>query len=168
MENLVKIGSIYKAHGVKGMMKVWVTPEYMNDLLQMEAVFIDTPDNTLPFFIKTVEAISPDTALLWVEDIDSKEKVSLLVKNSIYARENDLEFLVEEDEGILGYLVVDNQIGKIGKIIEVAEMPNYQMAKVNYRDRVVLIPMHADLIEEVDDETQKITMNLPDGFLEIF
>ncbi|HUH73515.1 MAG TPA: ribosome maturation factor RimM [Chitinophagales bacterium] len=168
MKDLIQVGSIHKAHGVKGIMKVRVKPDYMEDLLQVEAVFIETPKETLPHFIKSIEKIADDVVLLLLEDFDSKEQITPMSKYPILLREEDLTEIFEEYESLVGYTVIDNAIGKIGEIKEVIEMPSYELVKVVYQNRIVMIPMHEDLVEDVDEEEKKITMNLPEGFFEIF
>ena len=64
MNQYVQVGSVYRAHGVKGMMKVKVDPFYMEDLLDQEAVFLETSSGPLPYFIQSIEAIAEDMVLL--------------------------------------------------------------------------------------------------------
>lgn len=168
MNDLVQIGSIYKAHGVKGIMKVRVTPEYMEDLLQLDAVFIQTSKETLPYFIKTIEDIADDMVLLQVEEINSKEQITPLVKCPILARDEDLSVELDEWETIVGYFIIDKTAGEIGEILEVIEMLHQDLARVKYQDREVLIPIHEDLVDEVDETGKKIFMDLPEGFFEVF
>ena len=99
---------------------------------------------------------------------DSKEQITPMSKYPILLREEDLTEIFEEYESLVGYTVIDNAIGKIGEIKEVIEMPSYELVKVVYQNRIVMIPMHEDLVEDVDEEEKKITMNLPEGFFEIF
>ena len=168
MKDLVQIGSIYKAHGVKGIIKVRVKPDYMEDFLQVEAVFIETSKETLPHFIKTIEKIADDMVLLQLEDITTKEQITPMAKFPILLREEDLTEIFEEWESIVGYMIIDNTVGKVGEVKEVIEMPNYELAKVNYQNRIIMIPIHEDLVEEIDEDEKKIIMNLPEGFFEIF
>lgn len=168
MEDLVQIGSIYKAHGVKGMMKVRIIPEYMDDFLQLDAVFIQSSKSTLPYFIKSSEAIADDMALLQVEEINSKEEITSLIKAPLLARDEDLSIELEEWETLEGYIIIEKTIGEIGEILEVIEMPHQELARVQYGDREVLIPIHEDLVVEVDEDNRKIIMDLPEGFFEVF
>lgn len=168
MKDLVQVGSIHKAHGVKGIIKVRVKPDYMDDLLQVEAVFIETPKETLPHFIKTIEKIADDLVLLQLEDITSKEQITPMSKYPILLREEDVAEIFEEYESIVGYTIIDNTVGIIGEVKEVTEMPSYELARVSYQNRSIMIPIHEDLVEEVDEEEKTITMNLPEGFFEIF
>ncbi|MCO5232733.1 MAG: ribosome maturation factor RimM [Chitinophagales bacterium] len=165
---LVQIGSVYKAHGFKGMMKIRVIPEYMDDILHLDAIFIKTPSNTLPYFISSIEDIADDMALLQLEEITSKEEITPIIKCPILAREEDLEGELEEWESLVGYHISDKNIGEIGEIFEVIEMPHQEIAKVIYQEREILIPIHEDLIVEIDEIKKKILMDLPDGFFEVF
>lgn len=168
MSELVQIGSIYRAHGVKGVMKMRVVPEFMDDLLELEAVFIDTSKGTLPHFIRKVEAIADDMALLQLEEVDSKEKATALIKCAVLARDEDLSVELEEWESLEGYFIIDHLAGEIGVITEIMEMPHQDLAKVQYQGRAVLIPIHEDLVTNVDETDKKIYMQLPEGFFEVF
>lgn len=168
MEDLVQIGSVYKAHGVKGIMKVRITPEYMDDFLQLEAVFIQGSKSTLPYFVKSSEAIADNMALLQVEEIDSKEQITPLMKAPLLARDEDLSVELDEWESLEGYVIYDKTKGLIGEILEVIEMPQQELARVQYQEREVLIPIHEDLVDEVDEDERKIYINLPEGYFEVF
>ena len=39
--------------------------------------------------------------------------------------------------------------------------------EIKYNSRVVLIPIHEDLIKEIDKENNIIHLDIPDGLLEI-
>jgi 16S rRNA processing protein RimM len=170
MGKLVTIGTIFRPHGVHGIMKVKVEPLLMNDLLELEAVFIQTEKDTLPYFIKNVEAIADDMALLTLEEITGKEQVMALAKCPIMAREEDLSHeIIEEDwEDLRGYIMIDEQMGIIGPIDDLLEMPQQVLAQLHYQGKEILVPMHDDLIVEVDDSTRRVVVNMPEGFFEIF
>ena len=169
MSKLITIGSIFRAHGVHGIIKVMVEPVFMDDLLELEAVFIESPKTPHPFFVKHVEAIADDMALLTLEEIDSKEKITPLLKCNIQAREEDVSAEEPEDwEDLDGYLLIDKNEGIIGPIEELIEMPHQILAQLHYKGKEILVPMHDDLIIEIDDQQRRVTMNLPEGFFEIF
>lgn len=64
-------------------------------------------------------------------------------------------------------LLVDQNAGEIGHITEVLEMPQQEMAAVQYQGREVLIPLNEQFIIEVDHATQKVLMDLPEGLLNL-
>jgi 16S rRNA processing protein RimM len=170
MSKLVIIGSVFRPHGVHGIMKAKIDPIFMEDLLDIEAIFIKTEKEELPYFIKSVEAISDDIALIKLEEITGKEQVMALAKCPILAREEDLSSDLEEEswDDIRGYLMIDDQVGIIGPIADLIEMPQQILAQLQYQGKEILVPMHDDLIIEVDDSERKIIVHMPEGFYEIF
>lgn len=169
MTEWIQLGSIYRTHGLKGMMKVKVDPLYLDELLEMEAVFLQTKAGNLPYFIKSVEAISDDMVLLQLEDVDTKEKAEELLRVPVMAEAENLEMVTAEEwNGVVGYLLHDKKMGIIGPILQVLEMPQQVLAEVHYKGKDILVPLHDDLIVEVDDMERKIIMSLPEGYFDIF
>ena len=169
MEQLVQIGNIINAHGVKGIMKMKITPAYWEDIQYMKAVFIYGANNELiPYFIEHIEATMDDIFLIKLEGIDGKEQATQFQKAAVYARSEDISVEVIEEENIVGYTLIDKTSGAICSIIEIVEMPHQDLAKVIYEGREVLIPLHEDLIEELDDKSKQLIMILPEEYFKIF
>lgn len=169
MTELIQLGSIYRPHGVKGMMKVKVDPLYMDELLGLEAIFLQTKAGNLPYFIQSVEAISDDMALLQLEDVDTKEKAAQLVKVPLMAESEAVDIVTAEEwADVVGYMLYDKNMGIIGPIDQVIEMPQQVLAEIHYQGKDILVPLHDDLILEVDDLERKVIMNLPEGYFDIF
>ncbi len=169
MGELIQIGVILKAHGVRGVMKAAVEPFYIGVVPELEAIFIKTAQNEiLPFFIETAEVISGETVLLKLEDISGREQVAPLIQSGIMVREEDLDGVAVEEDSWIGFLIIDTTLGEIGKIQDILEMPQQDLAKVLHDTKELLIPLHEDLIDKVDEKNQKIFMNLPEGLTEVF
>ena len=151
------------------MMKVKVDPFYLEDLLDQEAIFLETSSGPLPYFIQSIEAIAEDMALLQLEDVDTKEKASALARTALIVPADGEEIVdAEEWNDIVGYFLVDKNMGLIGKIDQLVEMPQQILAELHYQGKEILVPMHDDLILEVDDLEKKIIMELPEGYFDIF
>lgn len=151
------------------MMKVKVDPFYLEDLLDQEAVFLETSSGPLPYFIQSIEAIAEDMALLQLEDVDTKEKASALARTALMVPADDVEIIdAEEWNDLVGYFLVDKNMGLIGKIDQLVEMPQQILAELHYQGKDILVPLHDDLILEVDDLEKKIIMELPEGYFDIF
>ncbi|MEM6699798.1 MAG: hypothetical protein AAF599_15455 [Bacteroidota bacterium] len=56
----------------------------------------------------------------------------------------------------------------IGVIEEVIEMPQQEMAVINYKDKEVLIPMNEDFILEILEEEKILKVELPEGLLDLY
>lgn len=167
---LVSIGKVLKTHGFKGHLKVFIDPFYMEDFEAMKALFIEQ----LPYFIRTKQISSDEQAIILLEDIDTKEKAHPLQGKAIFAQEDDLSEIIEEEvyKDLEGFLAEDQHIGKLGKIEQVLEMPQQFLAQLYLESagkrKEILIPLHDDLIVKIDEQKKTILFNLPDGFLSVF
>lgn len=174
MEKYTSIGFTKKCHGLKGELKVMVEDEYLEDFLKTPVVFLSIKGRHLPYFVE--KARLGNDLILKLEDVDSKETAHILASKEIFLqpanilKKEEREFEVESDL-IFGYLVdftlVDAEIGELGKIEEVIEFPQQEMAVISHNGKEVFIPLHVSLIKKIDEKKQYIYMNLPEGILDI-
>ena len=174
MEKYTSIGFTKKCHGLKGELKVMVEDEYLEDFLQTPVIFLSIKGRHLPYFVE--KAKLGNDLVLKLEDVESKEAAHLLASKEIFLqpanilKKEEREFEVVSDL-VFGHLVdftlVDAEIGELGKIEEVVEFPQQEMAVISHNEKEVFIPLHESLIEKIDEEKKNIYMNLPEGILDI-
>lgn len=174
MEKYTSIGFTKKCHGLKGDLKVMVEDEYLEDFLKSSVIFLSIKGRHLPYFVE--KARLGNELLLKLEDVDSKETAHSLTSKEIFLqstnilKEEEREFEVVSNL-VFGYLVdftlVDTDLGELGKVEEVIEFPQQEMAVITYQEKEVFIPLHESLIEKIDEQKQYIYMNLPEGILDI-
>jgi 16S rRNA processing protein RimM len=63
--------------------------------------------------------------------------------------------------------VVDTGSGSLGRVVEVISAGPNRLLSVDHDGKEVLIPLNSPFIEGVNKSRKKITVALPDGFLEI-
>ena len=176
MEKYISIGFTKKEHRLKGELKVLVEDEYLEDLLKTPVIFLSIKGRHLPYFVE--EAKLDNELIIKLEDIDSKEAAHLLSSKEIFLQpanllkeeERELEF--EDQSNLLfgylaGFTIVDLELGELGRIIEVIEFPQQEMAVISHNKNEIFIPINGNLIEKIDKEKQYIYMNLPEGILDI-
>ncbi len=163
---LIKIGKVLKTHGFKGHLKIFIDEFYMNDFEDMTAIFI----NGLPYFIQSKDINTDSQAIILLEEIDSKEKAHKLQGKEILAKEDDLTEILDgtEYDELIGYEIRDVNIGNIGKIEKIIEMPFQFLAQIKKEKKEILIPLNDDFILKIDKKKKIVEMQLPDGILEIF
>ncbi|MBK6354259.1 MAG: hypothetical protein IPF46_12915 [Saprospiraceae bacterium] len=93
---------------------------------------------------------------------------------TIYLDEKSLPSNIREKEhfrsalrALEGYTIVDEVSKTELKIISVEEYPSQILAKVNYQNREILLPIHENFITRLDESKKKLHMNLPTGILEL-
>ena len=171
----VEIGYTKKTHGVQGWLRVQVEPEYLEDLLSTSAIFLSIQGQSVPYFIESFD--SRNDLLVKLEDINSKEAAAALSGKALSLREQDIipdderEFELDEDEleysFLTGFQLHTEERGQIGAILEILEFPQQEMARLAVDEKEVLIPLHQDFIQSINEEQKQVTMNLPEGLLDL-
>ena len=171
----ISIGHTRKTHGVHGEMKISIEDRYLEDFLKNERIFLDIKGVKVPYFVASVRG--KGELILLLEEVTSKEAAFALQSREIHLREQDLipdherELEIEPEETleyahVAGFMLVDQTLGEIGPIREVLDMPQQEMAFLDYRGREVLIPLNAQFIVSIDEKNRQLLMDLPDGLLD--
>ncbi|MEL6945638.1 MAG: ribosome maturation factor RimM [Bacteroidota bacterium] len=172
MQEFVSIGKIGKAHGIKGAMKLLAVEAYLPDLESASAIFIEENGQKLPYFLEEVQI--GNATILTLEEVGTKEAANRLKSREVFLRESDLlpienrAFNSLQYEQYKGFELEDKELGTIGVIEEIIEMPQQEMAVVNYQDKEVLIPLNEDFILETLKEEKLIKVTLPEGLLDLY
>lgn len=74
---------------------------------------------------------------------------------------------VVQPVALIGYHVVDEREGPLGKVVDIYTPPQQTLLAVDCRAQELLIPYHADLIKHIDHDQKSIISTLPLGFLEV-
>lgn len=171
----INIGHTRKTHGVHGEMKISIEDRYLEDFLKNERIFLDVKGVKVPYFVASVRG--KGELILLLEEVTSKEAAFALQSREIHLREHDLipdherELEIEPEEvleyaHVAGFLLIDQTLGEIGPIGEVLDMPQQEMAFLEYKGREVLIPLNAQFIMSIDEKNRRMLMDLPDGLLD--
>ena len=169
-EDCFRIGSVLKTKGLKGEMQLYIDFEGA-EKIKIESLFIDMAGKLVPFFVSSIKHLQKNQAYLFLEDVDTIEKASALVKKDIYLP-NKLKPKKKKDEFTLkdvkGFLAVDETHGELGEILEVQEYPQQLIASVNYKSKEVLFPLNVDIIKGIDIDNNEIYIDLPEGLLDVY
>lgn len=166
-----QIGYTRKTHGVAGEIKVVIEEVFEPLFLEADRVFLEIKGAKMPYFIENIRG--GGDLIVQFEDVDSKEAAFLLQSRPIFlfSKEIPETLAVEDDEmefaGLEGYELYDEIQGLIGVIEEVLDMPQQEMALLHYQNREVLIPLHEQWIVQIDEKAKRITLQLPDGLLDL-
>lgn len=163
-----KIGYILKPHGLKGEVTVSLDPDGP-EFDSLESLFIEKNNRLIPHFIESV-SVRGDKAFVKFEDVDSPESAGAISKCAAYlpkasrAKSGKGEFY---DDEIIGFEVSDSEAGVLGKVVEVTQAGPNKLLSVDHNGKEVLIPVNGPFIASINKSKKKISVTLPEGFLEI-
>lgn len=170
-EPYILIGQTKKTHGAQGEVKVEIKEQYLEDFAQADVVFIKIQGKPVPFFIENIR--DAGDLLLKLEEINSPTQAKEFTSKEIFLRVEDVSSIEEEAEDkfnfaeFTGFLLEGVEQGMIGKIIEVQQYPQQELALVNFQGREILIPLHPELVVQVNKKSKKLVLHLPEGLLDL-
>lgn len=163
----IEIGMITRPHGKDGEVLVSAKNIDYEDFRELKYVFFRLQERMVPFFIDSV-TIKSNSLFVKFEDISTMEKAEQYCSTRLYI-ENDGDSENEEsDDDRIGFTVIDNathqEIGKIHEII--AYSMNVVLDVTRADGTSVLLPYAEDLLVDLNEEHQTITLRIPEGLLE--
>jgi 16S rRNA processing protein RimM len=73
-----------------------------------------------------------------------------------------------DDSEYVGYELIDNIKGSLGKVIRIEEMPASDVFIVIYKEKEIILPITDDFIEEINETTKIIKYNAPEGLIDLY
>ena len=165
-EEVYKIGRLGKTHGVKGEIS-FLFDDDVFDRVDADYLVLMVDGILVPFFMEEYRFRSDTTAIVKFCDIDTQERARELTGCDVYFP----RALTDSDEGsmswaeIVGYSIVDANTGRtVGKI---ASIDDATLNILFCLEDGTLIPASEELITSVDQENRIITIDIPEGLLEL-
>lgn len=167
--SLVRIGFSLRTHGVKGQIRITLD-ENIRVLSKSEVLFFLLREKHIPYFIQEIEYLDNGDAFVLLEDVNTKEQAAALAKKHLFGpadyQEQDFPDL-ETSHPLVGYFVLDKNLGDIGKILAITPMADYVLAHIEYQGRELLLPLHPDIIRKTNRQKKTLLIEAPEGILDV-
>lgn len=169
-EDVYGIGRLGKPHGVKGELSFWFADDVF-DREEADYLLLEVEGILVPFFIEEYRFRSDEVALVKFEDVDTDSRARELTGCEVFfprARgEADNGYLSWAE--IVGYRIVDAATGApVGTICRVDDTTANILFEVETPEGgEVLIPLGGEMSKDVDKAARIITMELPEGLLDL-
>lgn len=164
------VGRIVKTHGIKGEVTLRIDNEDFDEVEELNYLLLDVNEKLIPFFIENIGYHS-NKAFILFQDVKTIEAASQLVGIAAYL---PLDLLPEREGNdfysheVVDFVVVDEDKGELGKVCEIIEYPTQSLIQIIKDEKEILIPIHDDIIKEVDREGKKILVKAPAGLIDMY
>ena len=168
-DNCILLGTLAKPHGTRGSLIIRFSGLKAEDIKKRGMVFVEIDGLPVPFFIESFQEKTEDTVILKIEGIDTESKAREFLGYPVYVMKDQIKVKSSSKkiQDIKGYQVMDKHLGFIGFAKEVVEMKNNPLLSVISGDKEFLIPVHEDIILEVNDREKIIRIDAPVGLFDI-
>lgn len=158
------MGQVIKTHGNAGEIRVQCTKKIKFN----EWAFLEFRGKPVPFYISQQRQVQPDEYLLKLKSIDSVELAeSLIGRNLLWPGKSRKTRSDSDVADLIGFLLIDEELGEIGLITNLEEYPSQLMAFIDYKGKQIMLPLPEEIITDINIRSKKIKVNLPEGILDI-
>jgi 16S rRNA processing protein RimM len=165
-DELYPIGYVKKPHGLKGEVTVILLPESPQPE-EIGHVFIQQKGSFVPYFLQTFSQ-RPDQLFVKWEDVDTLAQAETLKGCEIFLPKKERPKLARGEfynDEVIGFEVA-NSDETIGSVKEVSEAGGNRFLVLD-NPQETLIPVNGPFIKSINKTKRKITVDLPEGFLEL-
>jgi len=161
----ILLGRITKASGYEGAVTIKLERSFIENIPQMESVFLEIDGRPVPFFIEETVYTGGEILRVKFTDYNTAEKVNEFKGCNVFltklGEENDQPGAFME---ITGYKVVTESGDVVGHIKEIIQNPGQWLLNIiSPENKEILIPLHEDLIISLDDSNKVLVMSIPEG-----
>lgn len=170
-QTLQRVGEFIKTHGIKGELSAFIA----NDSYTPEAdkfVFVPVDGLYVPFRINSVRPKGSQSYLISFKGLSDEKNAAMLVGAPLYVQQDEIEKTDEDEdvfyfEDLVGYTLVDGDTtagtitgydASTENCIFIIERPDGKEA---------FVPAADELITDIDTDNKILSMNLPQGLLEL-
>ena len=168
-EDVYRIGIINKPHGVHGEL-LFTFDDDIFDRVEADYIICMMDGILVPFFFESYRFRSDTTALIKLKGIDTEQQAKRMTNVEVFFPKDHAEELEDNEltwSYFVGFLINDVNKGDIGKVTDVDDSTINTLFVVDYKGTEILIPAQEDFIVDLDREKRVITMQIPEGLLDL-
>ena len=169
---LTAIGILLKQHGIKGEITMRIDCDL--DVESLQCIVLNMDGIYVPFFIDSTRPRSSESVLISVSGIDSENKAQELCGKDVFALRTDLQqFYTDGDsEGfylsdLIGFTLITGENQELGVIEDYDDSTENWLLIVKNEKNTIYIPIVEEFIVEIDYSQRILTMNLPEGLVNL-
>ncbi len=170
-EQLAKVGTVTKVDGQEGHVLVKLRPDCdPDDVFDSDFLLVEINGGIVPMRMDSVTRRGDRSATVALANIQSVSQAQIVVGCDVFASVGDDDAEDDDDaEGsLVGYEVVDQTLGHIGVITDIDDtVAANPLFVVDAMSGEILIPAAEDFVVAVDDESKTLTLNLPEGLVNL-
>jgi 16S rRNA processing protein RimM len=171
-DDLVQIGKIVSAHGIRGVVKVYSYAESAQCYIDQEYLYLVDPSGTE----KRIEILwakpHNKTLRLALKDVTTRTAAEALVDTTIWIPKKSLPPLDDDTDywfdliGMAVYGPDDEHLGQITEIIATGANDVYVIkTPAGYPVEEILLPAIASVVMKVDTVGKRMSVVLPEGLV---
>ena len=165
------LGKIVRKHSFRGEVVIKLDTDEPDLYADLNAVFVDLGKNFLPFFIEKSLLQKGNQLRVKFEDVSTEADAEAILKADVYLPLDLLPKLTGNKfyyHEVIGFTIEDVNFGKVGIISGINDSTAQPLFEVKNGSTELLIPMIDAFIKKVDRTNKTITVETPEGLIEMY
>ena len=159
-----RIGQVLKSNGRDGELLVSFSGISPEEIDLEEPVFIEFDGLPVPFYFESFTPRGNSRALVRLTGVHDLTDADELAGAVLYAEDDLYE---DEEEDLTGWTVLNADGTKAGVISAHEDIPGNPCIWVETGHGECLLPLHEELILDVDAKEKTLRMEIPEGLLDL-
>ena len=159
-----RIGQVLKSNGRDGELLVSFVGIAPEDIDLQEPVFIEFDGLPVPFYFESFTQRGNSRALVRLTGVHDLTDADELAGAALYA---DDDLYEDEEMDLTGWTVLDADGTRVGTVTAHEDIPGNPCIWVETGHGEVLVPLHEELVLEVDEQKETLRMTIPEGLLDL-
>ncbi|MEM6644926.1 MAG: ribosome maturation factor RimM [Bacteroidota bacterium] len=172
-DQLVWVGTVIRAHSVRGELKVYPETDDPSRLFDLTQVYLGLSAERVTAYpvtsVRTMVAKRKTQIVLALAGVGSREDAETLRSRKVYAHEDDLPEMEDDEfflDDLIGLAVVTDAREPIGTMRDYLELPTYDVYIVSRPGQPeAMIPAVPEFIEAIDWDAEHIVVKPIEGLL---
>ncbi len=164
-------GKILRTYGNQGHLQILMDVDDPVKYQSLETVFVEINHERIPFFISSLDLQPRNKAVVRFLDVNSVEEagpftgLKLFLPMSSLPKLRGNQFYHHE---VIGFTVIDETFGEIGKIESVLDLPAHPLFRILWNEKEILVPAVDTVIRKVDRKKRIILITAPEGLIDLY
>ena len=161
---MLRIAQVLKSNGTEGELLISFFDVAPEDIDLQEPVYIEFDGLPVPFYFESFTQKGNNRALVRLTGVRNLKDADELAGRAIFAD----YFEENEENSLIGWTVIEEEhIGIVGFVVDYENIPGNPCIWVRRPDgNEVLLPLHEDLVQWMDESSKQISLIIPEGLLE--
>ena len=164
------LGKTLKSHATSGQLRLLVEDKLKGYFIPGEYIFFDLDGSKVPYQIAAAEEDAHFVIAL--EEVHSKEASDTLAGKEIWiplekVKPNHQRAPRNIKDPWFEYSIKDEDSAAMHSILRTEEFPQQLMAVIEWKGKEIYVPLHEQLISNIDRKEKIIYMKIPEGLLEL-
>jgi len=170
-EDCFFLGTVVGKYSFKGEVLLKLDTDEPEVYQSLDSLFLTQNNALIPFFVEKCAMHKPGLLRLRLEDVDNEVDANLIVKSKAYLPLTKLPKLAGNKfyyHEIIGFDVVDKNLGNIGNVVSINEHTAQATIEVSSGKKTALIPIVDEIILKVKRDSKSIYVDTPPGLIDLY